>query len=80
MQLRMQLLATGRYVTSVPRSLVQHNAERWSLVPLPVTIGKPLPVVIATLRNRTLSPAVRLFIEHARAATKTMRKTQARAP
>jgi DNA-binding transcriptional LysR family regulator len=73
MQLRMQLLATGRYVTSVPRSLVQHNAERWSLVALPVTIGKPLPVVIATLRNRTLSPAVRLFIEHARAATKAMR-------
>ncbi len=75
MQLRMQLLATGRYVTSVPASLLQYNAERWSLTALPVAIGKPLPVVIVSLKNRTLSPAVQLFIEHARAATKAMRKS-----
>jgi len=74
MQLRMQLLATGRYVTSVPESLLTCNAKRWGLTTLPVTIGKPLPVVIVTLRNRTLNPAVRLFIEHARSATKAMHK------
>ena len=28
MQLRMQLLATGRYVTSVPESLLTYNADR----------------------------------------------------
>ena len=70
MQLRMQLLATGRYVSSVPESLLHYNAERWGLTALPVVIGKPLPVVLVTLRHRTLSPAVQLFIEHARAAAK----------
>jgi DNA-binding transcriptional LysR family regulator len=76
MQLRMQLLATGRYVTSVPESLLHYNAARWSLTKLPVTIGKKLPVVVVTLKNRTLSPAVRLFIEHARAATREMRRAR----
>jgi DNA-binding transcriptional LysR family regulator len=72
MQLRMQLLTTGQYLSSVPESLVRYNAERWSLCALPVMLGKPLPVVIVTLKNRTLSPAVQLFIDHARAAAKTM--------
>lgn len=77
MQLRMQLLATGRYVSSVPESLLTYNARRWSLVRLPVTIGPPLPVVVVTLKNRTLNPAVQLFIEHARAATQALRKSAA---
>jgi DNA-binding transcriptional LysR family regulator len=79
MQLRMQLLATGRYLTAVPESLLQYNAKRWSLTRLPVALGKPLPVAIVTLRHRTLSPAVRLFIEHARAVTREMRGMRGRA-
>jgi hypothetical protein len=39
--------------------------------------GKPLPVVVVTLKNRTLSPTVRLFIDHARAVTREMRGTRA---
>jgi DNA-binding transcriptional LysR family regulator len=70
MQLRMQLLATGRYVSAVPESLLRYNARRWSLTRLPVELGRPLPVVIVTLRNRTISPAVGLFIEHARAVAR----------
>ena len=73
MQLRMQLLSTGDYVSPVPRSLLQYNADRWSLCALPVTLGKPLPVVIVTLRDRTLSPVAELFIDHARTVTKQMR-------
>lgn len=80
MQLRMQLLATGRYVTSVPESLLTYNADRWSLTALPVTIGPRLPVVAVTLANRTVSPAVRVFIQHARAATAGMRKADRRVP
>lgn len=80
MQLRMQLLATGRYVTSVPESLVAYNADRWSLTTLPVTLGPKLPVVAVTLANRTLSPAVGLFLQHARAATVALRKAERRAP
>lgn len=73
MQLRMQLLSTGDYVSPVPRSLLQYNADRWLLCALPVTLGKPLPVVIVTLRDRTLSPVAELFIDHARTVTKQMR-------
>jgi len=73
MQLRMQLLAGGQYFSSVPESFVRANADRWSLCILPVTLGKPLPVVMITLKNRTMSPAVELFIQHLRAVTKQMR-------
>src|SRR6185312_4465248 len=67
MQLRMQLLATGRYLTVFPASLMKYNAERWSLKALPVDLGNRLPVVIVTLKNRTLTPAVQLFIKFAKA-------------
>ena len=70
MLLRLQMLASGNYVTAFPRSLVNYHAQRWSLKTLPVDLGKKLPVAIVALKHRTLSPAVRLFIEHARAASK----------
>ncbi|MBS0247580.1 MAG: LysR family transcriptional regulator [Proteobacteria bacterium] len=74
MQLRMQLLATGGYVSPVPASLLHYNAERWSLCALPVALGKPLPVVVVTLKERTLSPVAALFIDHARTVTKELRR------
>ena len=73
MQLRMQLLSTGDYVSPVPQSLFQYNTDRWSLCALPVTRGKPLPVVVVTLRDRTLSPVAELFIDYARNVTRQMR-------
>ncbi len=72
MLLRLQMLASGKYITVFPRSLVGYNAERWSLKILPIELGKKLPVAIVALKHRTLSPAVKLFIEHARAASKAM--------
>lgn len=39
---------------------------------LPVDMALKLPVAILTLKNRTLSPAVKLFIETAREVAKTM--------
>ncbi len=36
-------------------------------------LGQPLPVVIVTLKDRTLSPVVELFIDHARTVTRAMR-------
>ena len=74
MQLRMQLLATGGYVSPIPASLLHYNAERWSLCALPVALGKPLPVVVVTLKERTLNPVAALFINHARAVTKELRR------
>ena len=69
--LRMHLLATGRYISLLPGSVLRYNAARWSLKALPVAPEiEPRPVAIVTLKNRTLSPVVRLFIEHAREVAK----------
>ena len=73
MQLRLQLLASGRYLTVLTDSTVRYSAERWSLTTLPVKLEPRLPVVAVTLKNRTLTPSVQLFIEQVRAATKMMR-------
>jgi DNA-binding transcriptional LysR family regulator len=73
MQLRMQLLARGDFVSSLPASLLRVNGRRWGLRALPVTLGRPLPVVAITLRRRTLGPVVLLFLDHLRAATEELR-------
>jgi len=72
MQLRMQLLATERYLTVLTDSTVRYSAKRWSLKMLPVSLGPRLPVVIVTLKDRTLTPSVELFIKHVRAISKTL--------
>jgi DNA-binding transcriptional LysR family regulator len=73
MQLRMQMLARGDYVSSLPASLLLLNGPRWDLSALPVDLGPPLPVVAITLRRRTLGPAVKLFLDHLRAVTAELR-------
>lgn len=73
MQLRMQLLSSGRYLTVFTDSTVRYSAERWSLAVLPVKLGPRLPVVALTLKDRTLTPSVQLFIDQVRELTKTMR-------
>lgn len=71
MNVRMHLLASGRFLTFIAESLLRHNAKRWSLKALPVDLGiQQLPVAVATLRNRTPSPTVQLFVEHVKAAIK----------
>ena len=71
--LRKHLLATGRFLTVLPDSVLRYNAKEWSLKALPVDLGvKPRPVAIVTLKNRTVGPVVQLFVEHLRAVAKTM--------
>ena len=73
MLLRNRLLATGRYLTVLPESVLRYNAKQWSLKALPVDLGmKPMSVTIITLKNRTVSPVVQLFVEQVRAVAKTM--------
>jgi DNA-binding transcriptional LysR family regulator len=68
MLLRYRLLATGRYLTVLPESVLRYNARQWAIKALPVDLGmKPMSVAIITLRNRTISPVVQLFIEQVRA-------------
>lgn len=71
--LRNQLLATGRFVTMLPDSVLRYTAKQWSLKVLPIDLQiKPWPIAILTLKNRTVGPVVQLFIDQLRAVAKTM--------
>src|SRR5205823_1225218 len=71
--LRIHLLASGRFLTIFPESLVQSIAERWSIKPLPIDLGvRAPPVGIITMKNRTLSPVVQLFVDAARDVAKSI--------
>lgn len=71
--LRNQLLASGRFLTMLPHSVMRYNAKQWSLKALPIDLGvNPSTVAIVMLKNRTVSPVVQLFINHVRAAAKRM--------
>jgi DNA-binding transcriptional LysR family regulator len=70
--LRNHLLATGRFLTVLPDSVLRYNAKKWSLKALPVDLGVKPSIAIVTLKNRTVSPVVQLFVEHVRAVAKTM--------
>ena len=69
--LRNGLLATGRFLTIVPGSVLVFGAERTLLRKLPIALPSwQLPVAIITLKNRTLSPLARLFIGELRSTAK----------
>jgi hypothetical protein len=71
--LRNQLIATGQFVTALSVS----NARWYGMKVLPIDLlAHEWPVVIATLKDRTLSPVVELSIEFVREFTKPMRKAQ----
>jgi DNA-binding transcriptional LysR family regulator len=71
--LRNQLLATGRFVTAMPASTLNTQAREAYIEVLPVTLpNKPWPVVMVTLKERTLSPAANHFIASARAVAGDM--------
>lgn len=64
------LLANGRFITATSKLL----ADRYALKVLPVALPvRPSPIVVITLKNRTLSPVVERFIEHVRDFTRPMR-------
>ena len=72
LDVRMHLLATGRYLTILSRTVMQYNSERWSLRRLPIDLLIPdMPIAAFTLKNRTTSPVVRLFIDHVRTQAKS---------
>jgi DNA-binding transcriptional LysR family regulator len=71
--LRTNLLASGRFITVFPRSVMNLYARRFSLKALPVNLpARPWPVAVVTLKNRTPSPVVELFIEQLRAFSKSL--------
>jgi DNA-binding transcriptional LysR family regulator len=65
--LRANMVATGKFITTFPRSVVDLYADRFGLKVLPVDLpNSSWPVKIATLRNRTLSSVAERFIACAR--------------
>ena len=61
--LRINLLATGQFVTAFPRSVLELYAERFALKALSVELPKHRwPVVLLTQKGRTLTPIVERFI------------------
>jgi len=72
---RMSLLATGRFLTIFSTSALRFPTSRVELKVLPVDL--PLAHVqigIFTLKNRTLGPAAKLFIEGARQIARPLAK------
>jgi DNA-binding transcriptional LysR family regulator len=69
--LHRRLLATGRYLTALPLSILHYGVT--SLRGLPVKFPvRPRPVGIMTLKNRTLSPLAERFISCAREVAKPL--------
>jgi len=72
---RDRLLATGRYFAVVPGVELRFSDKRAPYKVLPVNFGgKARPVGIVTLKNRTLGPAIQIFIDETRALAKRMTK------
>jgi DNA-binding transcriptional LysR family regulator len=67
-EMRFAMLATGRYLTVLPRSVLQFCSNRVPFKVLPVELPYPptMPVGLTTLKNRTLSPVAQTFMEFAR--------------
>jgi DNA-binding transcriptional LysR family regulator len=75
--LRNSLLPTGRYLAYLPGSFMHFGAMRSSFKALPVDFPvKPRPVAVITLKNRTLNPVVRLFVDCAREVVKPLTEPQ----
>jgi DNA-binding transcriptional LysR family regulator len=72
---RITMLATGRFVTIFPESVFKFSARRPELKILAVKQRlSRLPVGIITLRNRTISPLAQEFIESSREVAKQLMK------
>jgi len=74
-QVRMTLLATGRFLTILPASALRFPTRHPELKVLPVELPMArVPVGIVTLKNRTLGPVARLFVEQTRDVAKPLAK------
>ena len=72
---RTRLLATGRFLTIVSTSTLRFAAKHPKFKALPLELSLPrVPVGIVALKNCTLSPVAKLFIEHAREVAKPLAK------
>jgi DNA-binding transcriptional LysR family regulator len=70
--LRARLLVEGEFLSCMPRSLLQVSTDGVGLKALPIKLTPhSFPVAIVTVKNRTLTPVVELFLERLRAFVKS---------
>jgi DNA-binding transcriptional LysR family regulator len=74
-EMRISLLATGRFLSIFPNSVLRFPTGRPEVKVLPVKVSvSPVPVGVVTLKNRTLSRVAQLFIDGAREVAKPLAK------
>jgi DNA-binding transcriptional LysR family regulator len=71
-ELRISLVSTGRFLT-IAASPFRTRRPELKVLPVELPMAR-MPVGIITLKNRTLSPVAKLFIEHAREVAKPLAK------
>jgi DNA-binding transcriptional LysR family regulator len=77
--LHMALIASGPFLAILPGSMLRFAPNRAALKVLPVELPiPPWPTGIMRLKNRTVSPAAKLFIECAREVVKPLAKLRPR--
>lgn len=70
--LRTKLVATGRYIGAFARSVVHPDADKLIKI-LPIELPpRRWPIVLITLKHRTLNPVAHRFMEHIRGVAKSM--------
>ena len=71
--IRTNLVASGHFIATFPKSVAHFYADRFSLKVLPVDLPvRPWPVAILMLKNWTLSSVVERFIDYVRETVKGM--------
>jgi DNA-binding transcriptional LysR family regulator len=70
--LRNNLVSGGKFITALPRSVLQIYRKLHSLKELPIELSVHPPVAVVTLRNRTLGPTAQSFIQCAREVAKSL--------
>jgi DNA-binding transcriptional LysR family regulator len=74
-QMQNALLATGRFITILPETMMYISAKRLGIKALPVALPiERTPVAIVTLKDREIPPVGRLFIERARLVARSLAK------
>jgi DNA-binding transcriptional LysR family regulator len=69
-EVRLNLLGTGRFLTIVPTSVLRFSdGPETKVLPIELSMARA-PVGVVTLKNRTLSPTAKLFIDGAREVAK----------
>jgi DNA-binding transcriptional LysR family regulator len=73
----MRLLATGRFLTMFPSSVLAMYAMRPDIRVLPITPAfSHVQIGIVTLKHRMVNPATTLVIEHIRELAKPLARTK----